>query len=287
MDEKIGIFDSRKNNKERIHLNKTNTGLVKYAKEQLGKPYWYGCFGQTATKILYEQKKTQYPKYYTAKDFTNQYNQKVHDCIGLIKGYLWSDSETSAPKYNPYQDVSADGMLYRCMEYGKIATLPEAPGILVFMDQHVGIYIGDGEVIEARGHEYGVVKTRLSDRPWTTWGKCPWIEYTQQVVASKENLVLSFQRAASADGFKFNSYGLDGKWGTETESVAQKCIVKRRLFYKYKHATVLVQRVLGIKQDGIAGKETENAIKEFQKRHGLVVDGCCGLNTWKKLLGIN
>ena len=102
-----------------------------------------------------------------------------------------------------------------------------------------------------------------------------------------ENLVLSFQRAASADGFNFKSYGLDGKWGTETEGVAQKCIVKRRLFYKYKNATTLVQRVLGLKQDGLAGKETENAIKEFQKRHGLVVDGCVGLVTWRKLLGIN
>jgi len=101
-----------------------------------------------------------------------------------------------------------------------------------------------------------------------------------------ENLVLSFQRAASADGFKFNSYGLDGKWGNETESVATKCIVKRRLFYKYKNSTMLVQRLLGIKPDGLAGKETETAIKNFQQRNGLVVDGCCGLNTWKTLLGI-
>ena len=28
-------------------------------------------------------------------------------------------------------------------------------------------------------------------------------------------------------------------------------------------------------------------IKEFQQKRGLVVDGSCGPNTWKKLLGIN
>ena len=39
---------------------KTNKGLVEYAKAQLGKPYWYGTFGQAATKSLYNQKRKQY-----------------------------------------------------------------------------------------------------------------------------------------------------------------------------------------------------------------------------------
>ena len=29
--------------------SKTNTGLVAYAKAQVGNPYWYGTFGQLAT----------------------------------------------------------------------------------------------------------------------------------------------------------------------------------------------------------------------------------------------
>lgn len=48
------------------------------------------------------------------------------------------------------------------------------------MKGHVGIYAGKGEVIEARGHEYGVVVTKLSERPWKNWGKCPFIEYDQK-----------------------------------------------------------------------------------------------------------
>lgn len=102
----------------------------------------------------------------------------------------------------------------------------------------------------------------------------------------KENLVLSFQRAVIADKFKLPKYGADGSWGKETEGVAQQCIVKKRLTYKYKNATKLVQRLLGLKQDGLAGKDTDSAIRKFQKENGLMVDGAVGLQTWKVLLGI-
>ena len=38
-------------------MAKTNDGLVNYAKAQLGKPYWYGTFGNTASKSLLNSKK--------------------------------------------------------------------------------------------------------------------------------------------------------------------------------------------------------------------------------------
>ena len=157
---------------------KTAKGLVEYAQAQLGLPYWYGTFGQKATAELYAAKKKQYPELYKSwNDFPTQYGKRVHDCVGLIKGYLWSDTTTSTPKYNSSQDVSANGMLARCKENGSISSMPDVPGILVFMDGHVGVYIGGGFVIEARGHQYGVVKTALRSRPWKWWGKCPWIDY--------------------------------------------------------------------------------------------------------------
>lgn len=158
---------------------KTAKGLVEYAQAQLGLPYWYGTFGQKATAELYAAKKKQYPELYKSwNDFPTQYGKRVHDCVGLIKGYLWSDTTTSTPKYNSSQDVSANGMLARCKENGSISSMPDIPGVLVFMDGHVGVYIGGGFVIEARGHQYGVVKTALRSRPWKWWGKCPWIDYS-------------------------------------------------------------------------------------------------------------
>lgn len=162
-------------------MSKTNKGLVEYAKAMLGKPYWYGTYGNTATKALLAAKRKQYPYYYDQSrykvKFVDQIGERVQDCVGLIKGYLWSETPTSPPKYNAAQDVSANGMRGVCKEHGKIETIPEQVGVLVFFDGHVGVYIGGGYVIEARGHDYGVVKTRLKDRPWTSWGKCPWIDY--------------------------------------------------------------------------------------------------------------
>ena len=160
-------------------MEKTNTGLVAYAKAQLGKPYWYGTYGNTSTLALYQAKKKQYPKQYLWACPSDQLHKRVHDCVGLIKGYLWSATPTSPPKYNAEQDVSANGMLQRCKEKGTISTMPELPGVLVFLPGHVGVYIGDGYVIEAKGHAYGVIRTKLAGRGWKNWGKCPWITYPQ------------------------------------------------------------------------------------------------------------
>lgn len=103
----------------------------------------------------------------------------------------------------------------------------------------------------------------------------------------KENLVLAFQQAAEADGYKFSRYGCDGIYGNETATAMAKCVVKKRDTYQYKNCTKLVQRLLGIQQDGLCGNQTTNAIKNFQQKMGLSVDGHCGPQTWKKLLGIS
>lgn len=165
-----------------IMTPKTNLGLVTYCKAQLGKPYWYGTFGHTATAALYMYNKKRLPDYYKDSDFTSQIGQRVHDCIGLVKGYLWSLTPTSDPQYmsNGCPDHSANSMLAACKEKGIIATIPNIPGTLVFMKDHIGVYIGGGQVIEARGHRYGVVQTELAKRPWRNWGKCPYLTYESE-----------------------------------------------------------------------------------------------------------
>ena len=44
---------------------KTAEGLVNYCRLQIGKPYWYGTYGQKATQELLEYKKKQYASQYT------------------------------------------------------------------------------------------------------------------------------------------------------------------------------------------------------------------------------
>ena len=54
-----------------------------------------------------------------------------------------------------------------------------------------------------------------------------------------------------------------------------------------RHMVKLVQRALGLKDDGIFGQQTEAAVKDFQRLHGLVDDGIVGSQTLKKLLELN
>ncbi len=98
--------------------------------------------------------------------------------------------------------------------------------------------------------------------------------------------VLEWQKSAIADGFKFPLFGADGIWGSECENVAENAIVKKRLTYKHKNLTKIVQKAVGVTVDGKCGKNTRNAIINYQNKNGLVADGCVGLKTWKKILGV-
>lgn len=159
---------------------KTNSGLLAYAKKQVGLPYWFGTFGQTANAALYAEKKKQYPKYYTAKNYPSQYGKRVHDCAGLIKGYLWSATPTSAPKYDAKTDWGAAGFYTHATKNGTIGSFPKYNGLLLFKAKngsitHVAVY-GDGCAWEAKGHAYGVVKTKYKASDWQYWAQCNLVE---------------------------------------------------------------------------------------------------------------
>lgn len=163
---------------------KNNLDLVQWAKEarDAGWGYIWGTYGEVLTQNYYDAKAGQYPSEVGGyADFIKAHwiGRRVSDCCGLIKGYGWLDPDTHEIDYGTHgmQDVTANGMYAAAKEKGTIDTIPEIPGLAVWHEGHIGIYIGDGKVIEAMGTLYGVVETKLSPERWTHWLKVPYITY--------------------------------------------------------------------------------------------------------------
>lgn len=243
---------------------KTNTGLASFAVGCLGRPYIYGTYGQILTEKLLQLKAIQYPS--RLSDARVKYakahylGKRVSDCEGLIKNYLWADSPNSDPVYNAKQDLSANAAFEKATVKGKIGTIPEVPGICVRYNGHVGVYIGGGYVVEARGFDYGCVKTKLKERNWTDWFEHPWIQYEKQPTPqpTPEVKTVTIEMPVLRKGDK-----------TQAVKTLQACLD----VYDY-----------GLSIDGSFGGKTETALKDFQKKRGLTVDGVCGKNSWNALL---
>lgn len=157
-----------------------NQQFVKIAETKIGLPYWFGTFGQIASAALLENKKKQYPNQYTPDRipiYTQQFGKQVFDCSGLLKYILMTEGETKTLSYNSALDYSADSFYQKAPKKGDISTLPEIPGIALHRPGHIGIYAGNGKVIEARGFAYGVVKSDIQGRGFLHWLYVPHIDY--------------------------------------------------------------------------------------------------------------
>ena len=155
--------------------------LIEYATAQIGRPYWCGTFGQFATEWLYHYNKSRLPMYYTANDFMKQLGQKVHDCVGLVKGAMWCATPNAAPVYNPKEDITIQAFYNNATKKGLIdATVHKTfkNGTLVMTAgfAHVGIY-NNGWVIQAKGHAYGVTKDVYIASNWRYWCEASTFDY--------------------------------------------------------------------------------------------------------------
>lgn len=159
-------------------MDKLNTNLVSHAKSLKGCLYAWGMFFDgLITESAIQYKKTQYPNIYTSAYVSRLRaaigKLRAGDCSGVPKSFLMAD-ESGKINYQAIFDYSAERL---GINSKPINTMPDIPGLLVFFPGHVGVYIGDCQVLEARGADYGVVITKLSHRPWKTWGYCPHVSY--------------------------------------------------------------------------------------------------------------
>lgn len=120
--------------------------------------------------------------------YAKKYGQKwvghyVADCSGLftwafnqLGGYMYHGSNTMWNKYCTAQGKLSGGK----RTDGK--TLK--PGTAVFVlkgtsdRSHVGLYIGNGEVIEASSTESGVIKSKITNSKWAEWGELKGVDYS-------------------------------------------------------------------------------------------------------------
>jgi hypothetical protein len=171
---------------------KNNLDLVAYSVSawENGWGYVWGTCGWVLTDSLFQSKLAQYPEGVgNYEDFIreNWLGGRTTDCVGLIKGYGWLDIESMSVGYaiNGMPDIGADSMYYNATVKGDMSSMPDTPGLAVWHEGHIGVYIGNGEVIEAMGTKYGVVKTQLSERSWTAWLEVPYITYITETEATE------------------------------------------------------------------------------------------------------
>lgn len=165
---------------------KNNLDLVKWAvlanESKWG--YVYGTYGGVLDETLLTSKISQYPNEVGVyEDFIRQHwlGGRTADCVGLIKGYSWYDTETAQIQIgaNGMPDISANAMFENASEKGTIDTIPEIPGLAVWHEGHIGIYIGNGEVVQAANTNAGVIRTPIGQSDWTHWLKIPYISYKE------------------------------------------------------------------------------------------------------------
>ncbi len=152
---------------------KTTAELVEFCKSKLGTPYVYGTKGEILTQSLLNSFAAAYPGTFTSsyiKKAQNYIGQYCTDCSGLIS-WLTGIIRNSANYKSTAEEAVGIGALDESMI-----------GWGLWKDGHIGVYIGDGYCIEARGIDYGTVKTKVKDRTFTHVIKLCDIDYTEETV---------------------------------------------------------------------------------------------------------
>lgn len=171
---------------------KNNLDLVKWSEFAADKGWGYvwGTYGTVLSPDFLESKIIQYPDEVGGKEEfirENWLGKRTADCVGLIKGYSWYDtaSQMTILVSNGMPDIGADTMYENATEKGTIDTIPEIPGLAVWKEGHIGVYIGEGKVVEAYGTTSGVIRSELANGGWTHWLKIPYITYLEQEDATE------------------------------------------------------------------------------------------------------
>lgn len=182
-------------------------------------------------------------------------NLRAFDCSGLGVYFLLKEKAIE-------KDTTANGLMQRCE---KISRDDLREGDFVFrVDNaeayHIGYVVENLYVIEAKGRDDGVVKRKLNAS-----GSSYWNEY------GRPTELIDLPKDPDKKSYKFYRVLKKGTNGEDVVNLQKMLNAK-----KFNAGTV----------DGDFGKNTEKAVKAFQKKNGLEVDGIAGENTITALGGI-
>lgn len=207
----------------------TSVQLVTYFQKAVAEHWGYvwSLNGELYTRAMAEKyhadkrptSKYRDPATYWLIDCARWIGKMAADCSGGIIGALRTDN----PKAG---DKSADTLYSNCTKKGPISTIPEVPGLCVWRKDHIGVYEGNGYILEFKTTEEGASRTRVNERDFTNWGYLRDVRYTKEeeptmpkVITLKNPIVydpdiLLLQNALNALGYDCGT--ADGKAGTKT-----------------------------------------------------------------------
>lgn len=135
---------------------------------------------------------------------------------------------------------------------------------------HTAMYCGNGKIVHARGQSYGSPASgdQGTEIAVTNYSRSQWQH------------VLRYQGSGSV---------------SLTENLASSITLTMAVLIEIKNGStgtdvtilqcILTKMGIIVDIDGEFGGMTEMAVRTFQQKAGLTVDGVCGRNTWKKLIG--
>lgn len=244
--------------------------------------YVMGCFGAPMTEKnrnryadnhAYNRRKERTAKIHAATEDTFGF-----DCVCMIKGLLWGWCGDSGKTYggakykaNGVPDSGADAMFRKCLEQTEDFSCVEI-GEAVWLEGHIGIYIGDGLAVECTPNWSDGVqitacnckKEGYATRQWQKHGKLPYLSYDGYSLARLRREVALVTQAP-----------LPVLSEQENRIHILVCLAQKRL------------NTLGYgagEADGVFGPVTGGAVRAYQQDKGCPVTGKLDEKTWSSLL---
>lgn len=170
---------------------RTRAALVAFVISKLGTPYVYGAHGGVLTVSQLNAWAGAYPSVYTASYYAKAktyIGERCTDCAGLLDWFLGQDCSAQW-----YRDNAKKRLPVKKIDETMIGWAVWKPG-------HIGVYVGNGKVVEAKGIKYGTILSDLADTPWLEVCQLHQISYEEDAKPELETFPCKAERGLTIVG---------------------------------------------------------------------------------------